>query len=187
MKKSLVILLAAMILATVNAQDSGIQTLFGRGTRISGMGGPMMSFSSIDEEFAHMMGGGGGVLLDDFFLGGYAEGLTNPIVVGGNKTEFVHGGFWAGYSFMGKKVFHPSLSAQMGWGTLTQMDDNTVLSTDNVFVINPAIELEMNFTRFFRLGIGAHYRLLSGVNTSRLTNRDFSGPGAFLTFKFGWF
>ena len=134
-----------------------------------------------------MMGGGGGVLLGDFFLGGYGEGLTNPIIAGGNKTEFGHGGFWAGYSFMGKNPFHPVLSTQMGWGTLTQMDDYTVLSTDNVFVVNPAIELEMNFTRFFRLGIGAHYRLVTGVNTSTLTDTDLSGPGAFLSFKFVWF
>ena len=187
MKKILITLLAAMMLMNINAQDSEIQTIFGGGTRISGMGGPMMSFTSIDGKFSHMMGGGGGVLLGDLFLGGYGEGLTNPIVIGGNKTEFGHGGFWAGYSFMGKRPFHPAISTQMGWGTITQLDEFTVLSTDNVFVINPAIELEMNFVRFFRLGVGAHYRFVSGVHTSTLTNSDFSGPGVFLTFKFGWF
>jgi hypothetical protein len=180
--------LAVMMLAAVNAQENGIQTLFGENTRISGMGGPIMSFSSIDGQFAHMMGGGGGVLLGDLFLGGYGMGLTNPITAGGIDTEFGHGGFWAGYSFMGKRSFHPVLSAQMGWGSITQVDDHTPLfPSDGVFVVNPAIELEMNFTRFFRLGIGAHYRLVSGVNTRTLTNSDFSGPGVFMTFKFGWF
>ena len=97
MKKILLTLLAAMTLIVGNAQDSEIQTIFGGDTRISGMGGPTMSFSSMNGEFAFMMGGGGGVLLGDFFLGGYGEGLTNPIIAGGNKTEFGHGGFWTGY------------------------------------------------------------------------------------------
>jgi hypothetical protein len=188
MKKILFTFLSVVILGSVNAQENGIQTLFGGDTRISGMGGPMMGFSSIDGEFAHMMGGGGGVLLGDLFLGGYGMGLTNSIMAGGNKTEFGHGGFWVGYSLMGKKPFHPVVSTQMGWGTITQVDDNIELyPPDGIFVMNPAVELEMNFTRFFRLGIGAHYRLVSGVNTSVLANRDFSGPGAFMTFRFGWF
>ena len=189
MKKTLIIFLAGMMMLTANAQDSDIQTIFGGGTRISGMGGPMMSFSSIGGELAHMMGGGGGVLLGDLFLGGYGVGLTNPVMPdGATRTEFGHGGFWAGYSFMAEKAFHPVFSSQMGWGSISQPDENT--DQDNIFVINPAIELEMNFTRFFRLGVGAHYRFTMGVDPSRssgLDNRDFTGPGAFLTFKFGWF
>ena len=35
---------------------------------ISGFGGPMMSFTSIGESFAHMMGGGGGILINNFFF-----------------------------------------------------------------------------------------------------------------------
>ncbi len=187
MKKILAIIFAAIVYTGVNAQENEIQTLFGGGTRISGMGGPLMSFSSIHGELSHMMGGGGGVILGDFFFGGYGEGLTNPIIVEGNKTELGHGGFWAGYSFMGRNAFHPAVSSQIGWGNVKQFDDYVILSTDNIFVINPAIELEMNFTKFFRMGVGAHYRFVSGVNTTALTDSDFSGPGAFLTFKFGWF
>lgn len=72
MKKVLTIFLAGTMMLMANAQDNEIQTLFGGGTRISGMGGPMMSFSSIGGELAHMMGGGGGILLGDLFLGGMA-------------------------------------------------------------------------------------------------------------------
>jgi hypothetical protein len=187
MKRIIIILITAMMLMVVKGQDSDIQTIFGGDTRISGMGGPIMSFSSMNGEFALMMGGGGGVLLDDFFIGGYGEGLTNQIIVGGNKTEFGHGGFWAGYSYMGNKSFHPAISSQVGWGTLTQMNDFTVVSTDHIFVVNPALELEMNFLKFFRLGVGIHYRFVTGVNTSLLSNQDLSGPGALITFKFGWF
>ncbi len=188
MRKIIIIPVFVLAFTGLNAQENEIQTLFGSGTRISGFGGPTMSFTSINGEFAHMMGGGGGVLLGDFFIGGYGEGLTNAINAGGNRIKLGHGGFWTGYSFMASKALHPALSAQIGWGSITQTDDNHYhLSSDNVFVLNPAIELEMNFTKFFRLGVGAHYRFVTGVDTSTLTNADFSGPGAFLTFKFGWY
>jgi hypothetical protein len=188
MRKIITILAVFLSFTGLKAQENDIQTLFGSGTRISGFGGPTMSYTSITGAFAHMLGGGGGVLLGDFFLGGYGEGLTNSITAGGNRISFGHGGFWSGYSFMASRALHPCFSTQIGWGSISQRDkDYYNLSEDNVFVINPTLELEMNFTRFFRLGVGAHYRFVSGVNTSTLNNADFSGPGAFLSFKFGWF
>lgn len=184
-------ILIIISVAGLKAQDSDIQTLFSGSTRISGFGGPLMSFTAIDGQFAHMMGGGGGVLLGDFFLGGYGEGITNGIQVNGNRLDFGHGGFWTGYSFMAARPLHPAVSAQIGWGAVSEHDpDYSYWGTpDNVFVFNPAVELEMNFTKFFRLGVGIHYRIVTGVNPeiSSLTNSDLSGPGALLTFKFGWF
>ena len=191
MKKIIIAILIMLSVGGLKAQDSEIQTLFSGSTRISGFGGPLMSFTTINGQFAHMMGGGGGVLLGDFFLGGYGEGLTNGIPVNGNRLEFGHGGFWTGYSFMASRPLHPTLSAQIGWGSVSEHDpDYTYWGTpDNVFVFNPALELEMNFTKFFRLGVGVHYRIVTGANPEilNLTNSDLSGPGALLTFKFGWF
>jgi hypothetical protein len=189
------IILGAFIVLFVNglkAQDSDIQTLFSGDTRVSGFGGPFMSFTTVKGQFGHMMGGGGAVLLGDFFFGGYGEGLTTNIPVSGTRIDFGHGGFWTGYSFMAQRAIHPAISAQIGWGSVAEADyDTWAASTDNVFVFNPGVEVELNFARFFRLGIGAHYRLVTGVNPemhdSRFSNADFSGPGALLTFKFGWF
>ncbi len=191
MKKIIVFFLSICFTASVSCQDEEIQTLFGNGTRISGFGGPFMSFTMINGEFAHMMGGGGGVLLGNFFLGGYGEGLTNYIedIEGGDKIEFGHGGFLTGYSFLGVKPLHPTFSLQVGWGNISLQDPEgwDVYYNDNIFVVNPTIELEMNFTKFFRLSVGGHYRLVTGVDASVLTNQDMSGPGVFLGFKFGWF
>lgn len=77
MKKILIAVVLILSFAGMKAQENGIQTLIGSGTRISGFGGPTMSFTSINGEFARLMGGGGAVLLGDFFIGGYGEGLTN--------------------------------------------------------------------------------------------------------------
>jgi len=189
------IILAAIIIlsaANLKSQDSEIQTLFSGNTRISGFGGPFMSFTTVRGQFAHMMGGGGGVLLGDFFIGGYGEGITNEIPVGGERLNFGHGGFWTGYSFMANRPIHPSFSTQIGWGSVFEGSyENSYIIPDAIFVFNPAIELEMNFTRFFRLSIGVHYRMVTGVNqempNNPISNADLSGPGALLAFKFGWF
>ena len=73
MKKLTLFIITLLITITSFSQDEDheIQTLFGSGVRISGFGGPFMSFTVINGEFAHMMGGGGGILLDNFFFGGY--------------------------------------------------------------------------------------------------------------------
>lgn len=194
MKKIITVACIVLVFGGIKAQNDEIQTLFTGNTRISGFGGPLMGFSAVNGEFAHMMGGGGGVLLGDFFFGGYGSGLTNGIPAGpsGLRIDFGHGGFWTGYSFMAARPLHPTISAQIGWGNVGERDHNyTDWTSDNVFVFNPAVELEMNFTKFFRLGVGVHYRLVAGIDpgmhTSALSDSDFSGPGALLTFKFGWF
>jgi hypothetical protein len=193
MKKLTLFILTLLITITLFSQDEDheIQTLFGSGVRISGFGGPFMSFTMANGSFAHMMGGGGGVLLDNFFFGGYGEGLTNYIenISGGDQIEFGHGGFWTGYSFLGMKPVHPAVSCQIGWGGVSLVDSQTdeTYNNDNVFVVNPTVECELNFTTFFRLSVGVNYRFVTGVNTYNLTNGDMSGPGVFLAFKFGGF
>ena len=188
--KKILLLSAVMLLGlTTSAQETEeIQTLFGGGTRISGFGGPFMTFGTINSDFAHMMGGGGGVILGNYFLGGYGLGLTNYIDAGGTRMGFGHGGFWTGYSFFGNRAVHPAVSTLIGWGGLTMEDGlNPPYQSDNVFVVSPVIELEMNFLRFFRMCVGANYTFVTGVNTPGLTDGDFNSPGAFISFKFGWF
>lgn len=188
MKKFVILFISILFSLSIFAQEEEIQTLFGGDTRISGFGGPFMDFTSVNHEFAHMMGGGGGVLLNDFFFGGYGEGLTNYINVQGTEVSFGHGGFWTGYSFFAHRAIHPCISAQIGWGSITQRDnDYNYYEPDNVFTVNPTLELEMNFLQFFRLSIGANYRYVTGVNTLNLSDQDLSSPGVFLAFKFGWF
>ena len=172
-------------------QDREYQTLVDfNEVRISGLGGPFMQFTMVNGEFAHMMGGGGAVMLNDFWFGGYGLGLTNNIY--SNEVAFPneasinvsHGGFWMGYSFFGDRAVHFNVSSLIGWGSIgTKWDYDPV--PDNIFVICPTIELELNLTRYFRLGAGATYNLFTFVDD--YASSDFSGPGGFLSFKFGWF
>jgi len=164
--------------------------------RISGMGGPMMQFTSVSGEFAHMMGGGGAVMLNNFFIGGYGTGLTNFIPDDRNdeprdRLSLGHGGFWIGYSLFGHLPVHASVSAQVGWGEFGIIRDGLQIPdrTDFFFAFTPIVELEANITRYFRMGAGATYNIYSGLNgqLGGYTSSDIGGPGAFLSFKFGWF
>ncbi len=193
-------ILSAMILAasfTAFSQEKEFQTIFdNRDLRISGMGGPFMQFTTVAGEFGHMMGGGGAVMLNDFFFGGYGLGLSNaiPDYVNQNPSDRLtlgHGGFWLGYSLFSAKSVHLTFSSMIGWGEFGVMQSNAgyPFVRDKIFLLAPTVEVELNLTRYFRIGAGASYNLYTLVdsNIHGYTNGDLSAPGGFLSFKFGWF
>jgi len=202
MKKITLLGIILLISFSVWSQDKEYKTLvdFDR-ARLSGQGGPFMQFTAVDGDFAHMMGGGGAILVGDFWFGGYGLGLTNTVYVDrrepeyandyatGDKLSIGHGGFWMGYSLFGDRAIHATISTLIGWGEIGTSDEynyDTGLS-DGVFVVCPTLELELNLTQFFRLGVGASYNLYSFVDLPGYSSSDFSAPGGFLSFKFGWF
>jgi len=197
MKKIPFVAMTLAICLSAFSQQKEYQTVFdNQDVRISGMGGPFMQFTSVAGEFGHMMGGGGAVLLNDFFFGGYGLGLTNaiPDYVNQNPADRLtlgHGGFWLGYSLFGEKPIHIALSSLIGWGEFGVMQDYGTYPfvRDKIFVLAPTVEVEVNLTRYFRIGAGASYNLYTMVdqNIHGYSNEDLSAFGGFLSFKFGWF
>jgi hypothetical protein len=197
MKKVIFLGLILAINVAVFSQEKEYQTIFdNRDVRISGLGGPFMQFTAVAGEFGHMMGGGGAVLLNNFFLGGYGLGLTNsiPDYVNQNPSDRLtlgHGGFWLGYSLFGERSVHVTFSSLIGWGEFGIMQDYGTYPfvRDKIFVLSPTVELELNLTRYFRIGAGVSYNLYTLVdqNMHGYSNADLSAPGGFLSFKFGWF
>lgn len=197
MKKAIFTGIILAICLASFSQEKEYQTIFdNQDLRISGMGGPFMQFTGVAGEFAHMMGGGGAVMLDDFFIGGYGLGLTNsiPDYVNQNTNDRLsigHGGFWIGYSLFGEKPIHLAISSLIGWGEfgIMQYDGYYPFIRDKIFVIAPTLEVEVNLTRYFRIGAGASYNLYTMVdeNMHGYRSSDLSAPGGFLSFKFGWF
>jgi hypothetical protein len=198
MKKAALLIAMILIPLTIFSQeDREYRTLFDKSeTRISGMGGPFMQFTTVAGEFGHMMGGGGAVIINDFFFGGYGLGLTNAIPDYVNKDEYDahlslgHGGFWMGYTLFGDLPVHATFSSLIGWGEFSNILDNgyTPMNRDNIFVLVPTVEVELNLTRYFRIGAGLSYNFYSGVEGSHnYTSKDLSSLAGFLSFKFGWF
>ena len=161
-----------------------------------------MTFGAIGNDFAHMMGGGGGIQVNNLFFGGYGVGLTTPmdykkaedeIRTYSTSLEFGHGGLWAGIIIARKKPIHLSLSSQFGWGKIEQRLDSEYglepVTSEEVFVITPIAELEMNFSHFFKVGIGTSTSLVRGrgITYTPYERKDFLKPSVYLSFKFGWF
>ena len=197
MKKVIFLAILMTVNLTAFSQEKEYQTIFdNQDLRISGLGGPIMQFTGVAGEFGFMMGGGGAVMLNDFYIGGYGLGLTNsiPDYVNDNPSDRLylgHGGFWLGYSLFGERPIHVSISSLIGWGEfgITQFDGYYPFIRDNIFVLVPTLEVELNLTRYFRIGVGATYNLYTMVNEDLHGYRssDLSAPGGFLSFKFGWF
>lgn len=170
---------------------------------ISGFGGPLMYFSAIDDNFAHLMGGGGGVIVNSFFFGGYGVGLTTPIDYKEYDgvtpetirymVEYGHGGLWAGVILGRKRPLHLSISSQFGWGAISKrqyaVSDIEAVNTEAIFVVTPIAELEMNFSHFFKMGIGANTSIVrgNGITRTPYSSWDFLKPSVYLAFKFGFF
>jgi hypothetical protein len=192
MKKVLIIISFFLVSGLIYSQEKDeIRTLIGqKNIHFSGFGGPMMNITAINGEFAFMMGGGGGIMLNDFFIGGYGMGLATSIPYGNGteRLDFGYGGLWIGYNIKAKKMIHPAVHLQLGWGNISREDHETYdYDPDNVFVITPALEMELNVTRFFKFGIGACYSIVTSVNDPNFSSVDFNNPGAFISFKFGGF
>ena len=200
MKNSLLLILICFTIQSLIAQEDDFRTIQGSSEiKVSGFGGPIMSFTQIGDDFVHLLGGGGGVIINNFFIGGYGVGKTNQIyykndVLKDNVMLYGHGGFWFGYTIMGNRAIHPVLHTQIGWGKITQMEKDwqsqiitpDPVSIDQVFVISPTAEIELNFSRFFRLGGGFTYSMVYNTD-GPYTFNDFAKPGFFLSLKFGYF
>ncbi len=174
------------------SQDDEVQTIMNSFElkRIRGFGGPTLSFSSVGDEFALFTGGGGGLIINNFFIGGYGEGLSATShqndLTKLHDIEFRHGGFWLGYEFMHHKMIHPVFSVRTGWGSIEGVQNNISYS-DNVFVLKPTLAAEVNFTRFMKVNVGAEYRQVFNAELGDMTSNDFSDVGVYVSFLFGWF
>jgi hypothetical protein len=208
MKKIVFLLILMLAVTALSAQEwdldefndeNEVKTVMNSITihRISGFGGPTMSYSAINGEFAFLMGGGGGIIINNLFLGGYGEGLITDInirkISGMRDVDFDHGGIWLGYEFFPKKMIHPVISSRIGSGSISgenmnvESDDDPYIN-DRVFVLVPSVSLELNLTRFFKMNVGAEYRRTLNVNAiPNMNDGHFSSFGVYMNFIFGWF
>lgn len=216
------------VVTTSFAQESRhneIQTLFNNHTlyRVGGFGGPIVEFSSLNGAFSVANGGGGGLIINNIFVGGYGLGVsTNHYMdfyyahpassssyahwYGYDRINFGHGGFWMGYASQPLKAFHVAASTKMGWGAISITDSKAGSNyslyniVDEVFVIQPQLELQLNLLRWMRLNIGLGYRFVTGIdkkyldmNAGQLSwkpyfhKKDFNSMTGSIGFYFGKF
>ncbi len=181
------------------------ETLLGRrgGTQIGGFGGPVVKLSRVADADAVFSGGRGGVILNRRLVisgGGYSlttenvrTGFTFP---NGESARLGldYGGIEFEYITRPSRLAHATFYLLLGGGSANyQATRNTGSSTStqrlesDVFVLEPMVNLELNVTRWFRVGAGAGYRHVNGSDLPRVTDGALSGGVGTLTFKFGSF
>lgn len=191
--KTTIQLIAFCLLAFTSFSQDKEETLFSDINHIGGFGGPMIEVSSINGETVADVGGGGALILDNFFFGGYGLGTDAPNIQIGLETldiDFGHGGLWFGFVAPPNKLVHLYSSFKLGWGEANLKDnDGDKLFSDNVLVLTPELGVELNITRWFKLGFSGGYRFVDGVSNlpAGLDNDSFSSPFGSLTFRFGGF
>lgn len=169
------------------------QTLFDDANIYGGFGGPIVEFSGFKGDVLTSIGGGGGVFIDNFFLGGYGMGSLEledaEVAQEDFRLNMGHGGFWLGYAHRPFQVVHFYGSTKVGWGDINvQYKGEGTRPSDNIFVVQPEVGVEVNMFRWFKIVGTVGYRSVSGVNRlDTHSNSDFSGITGGLTFRFGWF
>ncbi len=188
--------------------DDDIQTLFDPASSITGFGGIDARFTQVMGQEAIMAGASGGVIFDGhFLLGAGAVGLVSRHTFPGTSTpedldlEMGYAGLLLGANIAPHKLIHLSIPVLIGAGnaelSLRQpggwdIDDvhfaSAIVENSAFLVMEPAIHVEINATRFLKFGIGGGYRVLHGINFDNdITNGDLSNWTGLFTVVFGRF
>ncbi len=197
--------LFASVLAAVPAEAQRDETLVDRrgGTRFGGFGGPVFKLTRIAGEDAVVSGGRGGLIINRQLvvgLGGYSTRSDN-IRTGfefGNGDNgslgFEYGGLELEYIMKPSRVAHITFYTLLGGGTASYQSERnsgsgvaTQRLESEVFVLEPAVNLEVNVTRWFRTTLGVGYRYVDGSELPLAGDSELSGGVGTLTFKFGAF
>jgi len=176
-------------------RERPVETLIHGRPRIGLYGGPVIKYTSLDDRFALLIGGRGAISFYDIFsIGGGGYGLVNEIPVPYSQSpyeqylSFGYGGVIFEFLIASHKVVHLSLHSLIGGGSLYYHDYYwRTWGDDLFFVLEPGLDLELNVSRCFRIGMGGTYRFVNGVSVPEFTDHDMSGFSGAITFKFGRF
>ncbi|MFC1543463.1 hypothetical protein ACFL4K_02855 [Candidatus Neomarinimicrobiota bacterium] len=196
MKTNIVISILLLTIVPLSAQE---QTLLGGNIDHGGFGGPTFQLTQFGDQIAFLSGGRGGWIINHtLYLGAAGYDLEHHIKMDtGPQTDrhlnLEYGGLELGVILKSNRLIHATVSAVVGGGGASYLNkewdgDFTDVSTiDAFYVIEPSLQLIVNVTHYFRIGLGGSYRYVSGIELEGISNNYLSGPSASLTFKFGKF
>lgn len=196
--------LSTPLLVALPDSTSTVKTIFGNEPFTSGgFGAPVLKVTAIDGQTSLFVGGRGGwVINKTFVLGGGGYGLvTHTPIAGLSRTslQLGYGGGELEYILASDEAIHASFMMLIGAGG-AQMHLDSVnsgmnnwergnLASTTFFVFEPQVNVEVNLTRWFRIGAGVSYRYTNGANMTvqQATINDVSlrGVAGVLTLKFG--
>jgi hypothetical protein len=217
---SIAVVAFVISISGLRAQDD-MQTVFGNPDRQidhGGYGAFTMGYTKIDGKDAMIMGGRAGWLIDHHFTIGFAgygffNNMNKKYADNTYQDRTLAGGY--GGLFMEAIIapnypVHVTIPVLFGVGGATAQygniwDENYWKSYDYYYnsdaylVFEPGVEVEINIMKFFRLALGATYRLTNGLNlyydyyegdtfvSEKVDPRALDGFNFNMSLKFGWF
>lgn len=228
--KILPIILALVISISVMGQEGTdsqeMKTLFKKSTtdKISngGYGSFSIGYTQIDSKDALQLGGRVAWIANhSFALGLAGYGFVNDIQkdYDDDPSSYFLAGGYGGIFFepilMPNKPVHVSFPIIFGVGGISTVESNSwewetsshnyqntnyYYDSDAFLVFEPGVDVEFNIVKFFRIAIGASYRLTNGINLrykyidnnfteqTIVVNKNALNSFTFnIGFKFGWF
>jgi hypothetical protein len=188
MKKLILAFSLIALTTTVFAQRE--QTLLnGRGLRLTGAwGGTQLGAASINDELSALRTGFGGIELNKNWFLGYLAAETEDNVrfdeLNNDNYKLSYHGLVLGYQPASFRTVHPNISVVAARGRNRYVAGG--LDNDRIYVVQPQLGLEMNITRWFRLGLDGGYRFMLDSDLPGLTDEMLSGAYGQLSMKFGW-
>lgn len=184
-----------------------IKSLLGKGNDIKGFGGVDLKVTSLKDSRGLMTGAYGGLVINRNYLlgiGGYGLVTENEFkgTIPGDSTiknlnlYGGYGGVIFGGTLFSKEVIHLSFPVLFGAGAAevsdkdffsTSVDTDFTIENSVFFVIEPAAQLEINITPYFRIAAGASYRYVTGSDLQNIEDGDLEGLTTTLSFRFGRF
>jgi hypothetical protein len=182
-----------------------IQTLFGRQRSYGGYGAFWVGYSIVDDKHALQFGGRGSWIIQHSFAIGFGgTGFINEYHYDAilDKEVFLTGGYGGMYLepiVLPKLPIHLAFPVMIGAGGVSFVsyedatwNSNFVEDYEVFLMVEPGAEVELNLTRFMRLGIGATYRIPFSFNVGQsgagtASANSIKGLTYNVTFKFGSF
>lgn len=179
MKKSVLLILALTFQVIAMAQSD--QTLFSNsGIKLTGIWAG--NTSNLNED-----NGDYGVFHGGYFMAEFNKSLTigyQSYGLNDQGLEMDYKGLHIGYAHQPWRVIHPTISLFTGGGKLKSRSGEHL--RDDVFALQPALGLEMNVVKWFRLGLEGGYRFVFDTDIPGYNDSQVSEPYLGLRLKFGF-
>lgn len=184
-----------------NEDNDQISTIFSKSRSNGGYGALSFGYSQIDGKDAFLMGARGSWIIDhSFAIGLGGVGFINDVNYHSWNNSEINDNLAGGYGGLylepilaPKLPVHISVPVLFGIGGISRVQDNWDNwvyddSMNDVFLVfEPAIELEFNVTRYFRLAGSVGYRFTSKVEMADVNPDILEGTNIGLIMKFGKF
>lgn len=183
-----------------------IRTIFSKRQSNGGYGAIGFGYTQIDGKDALVTGARGALIIDhSFAIGlagyGFVNNLDYHTYFNDHPLDYALAGGYGGLLLEpivgAKNPVHFSFPVILGIGGVALIEDYgfdywdyhpfNELDTDVFFVIEPAVEVEFNLTRFFRAAAYVSYRHTSNIDLFETDADVLRGLSFGTTFKFGKF